>query len=45
MICLVCYLAQVEGACADCGTALCVCEECAMDMGENYCPKCDKDTD
>ena len=44
MTCLVCYLAEVEETCVECGTKLCVCEECAMDMGENFCPKCDKDT-
>ncbi len=44
MTCLVCYLAEVEETCIECGTTLCVCTECAEDMGENFCPKCDKDT-
>ena len=41
---MVCYLAEVEETCIECGTTLCVCTECAEDMGENFCPKCDKDT-
>ena len=45
MICLVCYLAQVEETCGECGSSLTVCDECASDMGENYCPVCDEHTD
>ena len=45
MICLVCYIAEVEDTCPDCDGPLTCCSECAMDMGENFCPECDKEVD
>lgn len=41
MICLVCYLAEVESTCGECGKPLCACDMSAEDMGENYCANCD----
>ena len=45
MICLVCCLQEVEATCHECDAKLMVCDECAADMDENYCPNCDKDPD
>ena len=45
MTCLVCYTAEVVQTCADCGSSLTACDECASDMGENYCPTCDMMTE
>ena len=45
MTCLVCYLDQPTAECPDCGKKLLACEECASDMGENFCARCDKEVD
>lgn len=45
MICVVCYLQEVESTCHECDGKLMACDMCAEDMGENYCANCDKDPD
>ena len=45
MICLACYQEDVQSTCPDCGATLTVCDVCATDMGENFCPNCNKTTD
>ena len=44
-ICVVCYLQEVEETCHECDGKLLVCQPCSEDMGENFCPICDKDPD